>query len=49
MVKDARIKKISPNLLIHKIRSGDKPMKLEDPNDYKKYLRGEFAEIGKHW
>jgi hypothetical protein len=49
MISDARIKKISPNLLIHKIRSGDRPLGLIDLEDQNRYLTGPYGDIGKHW
>ena len=47
-IEAAKIEKISAGLLIHRIRSGDKPKKLVDENDYRRYLKGPYRNFGVH-
>lgn len=47
-IEQAKRKKISTGLLIHKIRCKDKVEEIIDLEDHRRYLKGPYGEIGSH-
>ena len=47
-IKYAQKNGISTALLIHKIRQQDDAPEIQDPNDYRKYITGEWAHLIDH-